>query len=163
MQKKPVISVLLTLLTVGILVVGLKVSPVAAAPIVDGIISPGEYDGGMHVQLVGPYPPEAPFTPWTTDAYIFWDTEYLYVAMNESVPPVGPNGPLHSWIEFQFDAGPALHSFVLFDDGTPQHVLYPKPSGPWYWDVPPGSTILILGMPSATRLRNFESSTLIMA
>ena len=138
MQKKLVISVLLTLLSVGILVVGLKVSPVSAAPDVDGVISPGEYDGGMHVQLVGPYPPGAPFPPWKTDAYIWWDTEYLYVAVNESVPPVGPNGPLHSWIEFQFNTSTALHSFVLFDDGTPQHVLYPLPSGGWYWDVPAG-------------------------
>jgi hypothetical protein len=136
-MKKLTIGLLLILLSVGILVVGLKVSPVSAAPVVDGIISPGEYDGGMVVQLTGPYPPGAPFPPWITDAYIWWDTEYLYVAVDEPVPASTGSG-LSSWIEFQFDVGPAYHSFVLFADGTPQHVLYPLPSGPWYWDVPPG-------------------------
>ena len=136
-MNKSVVSLLLILLYVGILVVGLKVPPVSAAPVVDGIISPGEYAGGMAVQLTGPYPPGAPFPPWTTDAYIWWDTQYVYVALDEPVPASTGSGT-SSWIEFQFDAGPAYHSFVLFTDGTPQHVLYPLPSGPWYWDVPPG-------------------------
>ena len=114
----------------------LPIIPVAAGPVVDGVISPGEYDGGMAVTLVGPYPPGAPFPPSTTDAYIDWDTQYLYVAVNEPVPPVGPGGPKSSWIEFGFDAGPArpyLDAFVLFDDGTPQYVHYPKPGGGWSW------------------------------
>jgi hypothetical protein len=104
---------------------------------IDGVISPGEYAGGMHVQLVGPYPAGAPYSPWTIDAYISWDTEYLYVAVNELVP-ASTGGPTDSWIEFQFNTSTALHSFVLFSDGTPQHVLYPLPSGGWGWDVPPG-------------------------
>jgi hypothetical protein len=101
---------------------------------IDGVISAGEYDGALAVQLVGPYPAGAPFSPWTTDAYISWDTEYLYVAVNEPVPGTGKS----SWIEFQFNTSAAYHSFVLFADGTPQHVLYPLPSGGWYWDVPAG-------------------------
>jgi hypothetical protein len=104
---------------------------------IDGVISAGEYDGAKHVQLVGPYPSGAPFSPWTTDAYISWDTEYLYVAVNEPVP-ASTGGGLSSWIEFQFNTSVALHSFVLFSDGTPQHVLYTLPSGGWYWDVPSG-------------------------
>jgi hypothetical protein len=113
----------------------------AVEHIVDGTITPGEYAGGMAVQLLGPYPSGAPFPQWTTNAYISWDTEYFYVAVNESVPPVGPNGPLHSWIEFQFDAPggydpPAYHSFVLWDDRSLQYVHYPKPGGPWHWDGP---------------------------
>jgi hypothetical protein len=113
----------------------------AVEHVVDGTITPGEYDGGMAVQLLGPYPSGAPFPQWTTNAYIGWDTEYLYVAVNESVPLVGPNGALHSWIEFQFDAPggydpPAYHSFVLWDDRSLQYVHYPKPGGPWHWDGP---------------------------
>jgi hypothetical protein len=109
--------------------------------LIDGTISPHEYDGGLAVQLVGPYPSGAPFLAWTTNAYISWDTEYFYVAVNESVPLVGPDGPLHSWIEFQFDAPggydpPAYHSFVLWDDRSLQYVHYPKPGGPWHWDGP---------------------------
>jgi hypothetical protein len=137
MQKKLIVSLLMAVFFVGILMFRWDISPVSAAPVIDGVISPGEYDGGMEVQLVGPYPSGAPFSPWTTSAYILWDTQYLYVAVNESVPASTGSG-LSSWIEFQFDAGPALNSFVLFSDGTPQHVLYPKPSGPWYWDVPAG-------------------------
>jgi hypothetical protein len=109
--------------------------------LIDGIISPHEYDGGIAVQLVGPYPSGAPFLAWTTNAYISWDTEYFYVAVNESVPLVGADGALHSWIEFQFDAPggydpPAYHSFVLWDDRSLQYVHYPKPGGPWHWDGP---------------------------
>jgi hypothetical protein len=109
--------------------------------LIDGIISPHEYDGGLAVQLVGPYPSGAPFLAWTTNAYISWDTEYFYVAVDESVPLVGPDGPLHSWIECQFDAPggydpPAYHSFVLWDDRSLQYVHYPKPGGPWHWDGP---------------------------
>jgi len=134
------VSLFVALLFATTLAAGLNISRVVAAPpVVDGIISPGEYDGGMAVQLVGPYPPGAPFPPWTTDAYIDWDTEYLYVAVNESVPLPGPMGVKHSWIEFLFDAPatPYYHAFVLFDDGTPQYVHYPKPGGGWSWDTWP--------------------------
>ncbi len=106
---------------------------------IDGVISPSEYNDGIAVQLVGPYPPEAPFSTWTTNAYISWDTQYLYVGINESVPVPAPGKSGKScWIEFQFNTSVALHSYVLFGDGTPQHVLYPLPSGPWGWDVPAG-------------------------
>jgi hypothetical protein len=106
---------------------------------IDGVISPGEYSDGIAVQLVGPYPPGAPFLTWTTNAYVSWDTQYLYVGVNESVPvPAQGKSTTSCWIEFQFNTSTALHSYVLFGDGTPQHVLYPLPSGPWGWDVPAG-------------------------
>ena len=132
MQRKLVSIVLLMLLCVGILVVSLKVSPVSAAPVVDGVITAGEYDGGMAVQLTGQWN-----TSWTVDAYIWWDTQYLYVAVNEPVPAT--TGKV-SWIEFCMDAGPSrpnLDAFVLFDDGTLQYVTYTKPSGGWGWAPAP--------------------------
>jgi hypothetical protein len=107
--------------------------------VIDGVISSGEYADGIFVPLVGPYPPGASFPPWETDAYISWDTEYLYVAVNEPVPAIASGHASTScWIEFQFNTSTALHSYVLFGDGTPQHVLYPLPSGGWGWDVPSG-------------------------
>jgi hypothetical protein len=98
----------------------------STAPVVDGVINPGEYDGGMAVQLVGRTVPS-----WTVDAYIDWDAEYLYVAVNEPVPP---GGGTTSWIEFCFDAGPArayLDGFALFSGGSFHHTQCPKPPGSW--------------------------------
>jgi hypothetical protein len=132
MQRKLVSNVLLTLLFIGIFAVGLKVSPVSAAPVVDGIVSPSEYAGGMAVQLTGQWN-----TSWTVDAYLWWDTQYLYIAVNEPVPAT--TGKV-SWIEFCMDAGPSrpnLDAFVLFDDGTLQYVTYLKPSGGWSWASSP--------------------------
>jgi hypothetical protein len=102
-------------------------SPLPAGHVVDGIITQGEYNTGIAVQLVGRTDPN-----FTVAAYIDWDTEYLYVAVNESVSAT--SGHI-SWIEFAIDAGPArsyLDAFVLFDDNVTSHVLFSKPSGPWY-------------------------------
>ncbi len=114
------------MLCMNILMIGLRASVVSATPVVDGVISPGEYYGGMSVQLVGRTDPN-----WTVSAYIAWDTEYLYVAVNESVPAT--TGHI-SWIEFAIDAGPArsyLDAFVLFDDHVQAHDQYVKPAGHW--------------------------------
>ena len=86
------INLFIVLLFASIVAVGLNISRVAAQPVVDGTITPGEYAGGMAVPLVGPYPPGAPFPPSTVDAYIYWDTQFLWVAVDE---PVGPPG---TWI-----------------------------------------------------------------
>jgi len=97
-----------------------------AAHVVDGTISADEYEGGMSVELVGKTDPT-----WKVDAYIDWDTEYLYVAVNEPVPP---SGLRQSWIEFAFDAGPTrpfLDGFTLFCSGTQRHGQCPKPPGTW--------------------------------
>jgi hypothetical protein len=100
-----------------------------SAPVVDGIISPHEYDDAMAVQLTGQWD-----TNWTVDTYIFWDTQYMYVAVNEPVP--GPTTGRVSWIEVCMDAGPQrayLDCFCFFDDGSLQYCGYPKPSGGWGW------------------------------
>ena len=92
--------------------------------VVDGVIGPDEYDGGMAVQLVGKTDPL-----WTVDAYIDWDDQYLYVAVDEPVPPGTP-----SWIEFAFDAGPGrpyFDAFVARLDGSKSHVQATKPAGGW--------------------------------
>ena len=123
MQRRIVVTVLLTLLFVGIFVVGLKVSPVFAPPVVDGVISAGEYDGGMAVQLVGRWNPS-----WTVDAYIANDTEYLYVAVNDHVPT--ETGA--SWNEFTIDTASAstyLGGFAIFGTHTQSYVMNTKPSG----------------------------------
>ena len=65
--------------------------------VVDGVISPDEYDGGMAVELVE--------GTWTVDAFIDWDCQYLYVAVDEPVP---------AYIEFAFDAGAARDRWDLF-------------------------------------------------
>ena len=132
MQKKIAVSLLSTLLFIGTLSVGLNVFHVFAAPVVDGVINPGEYDGGMAVQLTGQWD-----INWTVDAFIWSDTQYLYVAVDE---PVSATTGKVSWIEFCIDAGPSrpnLDAFVLFDDGTLQYVTYPKPSGGWSWASSP--------------------------
>jgi hypothetical protein len=127
--------VLSIVLLTSILAAGLNISRVAAQPVVDGVISPGEYAGGMAVQLVGPYPAGPPAV--YVDAYIYWDTQYLWVAVDEPVPTTG--GGTNDWIEFAFDAGPArdrLDAFVLFGSGQKQYVKCPKPTPPggWGWD-----------------------------
>jgi hypothetical protein len=97
-----------------------------AAAVVDGTISPGEYDGCLSVELVGRTDPN-----WKVNSYIAWDDEYLYVAVNEHVPATTGH---KSWIEFALDAGsarPYLDAFVIFDDHVQSYVRYPKPSGPW--------------------------------
>jgi hypothetical protein len=97
-----------------------------AGHVVNGVIGSGEYDGGMAITLIGRWDPG-----WTVDAYIDWDDQYLYVAVNEHVPPT--TGHI-SWIEFAIDAGPArpyLDAFVIFDDHVQSYVRYTKPSGPW--------------------------------
>jgi hypothetical protein len=80
----------------------------------------------MAVQLVGRNDPS-----WTMNAYVDWDSQYLYVAVNESVPATTGH---QSWIEFAIDAGSArsyLDAFVLFDDHIQAYDQYVKPSGPW--------------------------------
>jgi hypothetical protein len=97
-----------------------------AGPVVDGMISAGEYNGAMVVQLIGRTDPN-----WTVDAYITWDSEYLYIAVNEPVPATTGH---KSWIEFAIDAGPArpyLDAFVLFDDHAKVYDRYVKPLGTW--------------------------------
>jgi len=134
MQRKLAVSLLLTAILASTLVIGLNMSPVSAAPVVDGVISPNEYDGGMAVQLTGQWD-----TSWTVDTYIWSDTQYLYVAVNEPVPATSDKA---SWIEFCIDAGPArtnLDAFVLFADGTEQYVAYPKPAGGWGWTASPST------------------------
>jgi hypothetical protein len=101
-------------------------SATADTHVVDGVLGPHEYDGAMTVQLVG----RTDMT-WTETAYIDWDSQYLYVAVNESVPAT--SGHI-SWIEFAMDGGsarPYLDAFVLFDDHVPAYDRYVKPSGPW--------------------------------
>jgi hypothetical protein len=98
--------------------------------IVDGVINPGEYAGGMAVTLVGRTDPT-----FTVNAFIDWDSQYLYVAVNEPVPP-GGGGPTDSWIEFGLDPGPGwpkLEAFVLFCSGAKHEVECPKPTPPGQW------------------------------
>jgi hypothetical protein len=126
MQRKPLVYLLLAMFLISILAIYMKTPHVSASPTVDGVIGPGEYDGGIAVKLIGRTDPS-----WNVDAYIIWDTEYLYVAVNESVPATINH---QSWIEFAIDAGPArtqLDAFVLFDDHTLWYDTYQKPSGPW--------------------------------
>jgi PKD repeat protein len=87
---------------------------------VDGIISPGEYDCGMAVELVKDL--------WTVDALIDWDDQYLYVAVDEPCP---------TYIEFAFDAGPHRDRwdvFTLFGSGSTNHQICLKASGGWSGD-----------------------------
>jgi len=118
-----------------------------AGPVVDGTISAGEYDGGLAVQLVGRTDPN-----WTVDAYIAWDNEYLYVAVNEPVP----NTTGHkSWIEFAVDAGPArsyLDAFVLFDDHAKWYDRYVKPLGPWV-AIGPGNFLAVSDVATEFRVK----------
>jgi len=140
------INLFIVLLFASIVAVGLNISRVAAQPVVDGTITPGEYAGGMAVTLVGPYPAAAPFPPQTVDAYIEWDSQYLYVAVNEPVPTLG--GGTNDWIEFCFDAGPHrsfLDAFVLFGSGQLQYVKCPKPPGSWGWDTWPHTWWAVTG------------------
>jgi len=140
------INLFIVMLFTSIVAVGLNISRVAAEPVVDGTITPGEYAGGMAVTLVGPYPAAAPFPPQTVDAYIEWDSQYLYVAVNEPVPTLG--GGTNDWIEFCFDAGPHrsfLDAFVLFGSGQLQYVKCPKPPGSWGWDTWPHTWWAVTG------------------
>jgi len=143
MNYKHLSAMLIVAAMLGML---LPIIPVAAGPVVDGVISPGEYAGGMAVTLVGPYPAAAPFPPQTVDAYIEWDSQYLYVAVNEPVPTLG--GGTNDWIEFAFDAGPHrpfLDAFVLFGSGQLQYVKCPKPPGGWGWDTWPHTWWAVTG------------------
>jgi hypothetical protein len=101
------------------------------AHIVDGSITPGEYDGGMAVQLVGYSNPS-----FTIDAFIDWDSQFLYVAVDETVPDY-PSGSGYDWIEFAIDPGstyPYWHGFGIFGYGAPhQHsTRCLKTLGNWY-------------------------------
>jgi hypothetical protein len=134
--KKIIVFLLLVLFIAASVFTAIPVHA-AAPPVVDGIISPGEYDGGMNVQLIGPYPPGTPLPPETTNAYIYWDLEYLWIAVDEPVP-AGSTGT-SSWIEFAMDAGPTrpvLDGFVLFCSGNLQYGPCPKPTGSWSWGGP---------------------------
>jgi len=108
-------------------------------PVVDGVITAGEYDGGMHIVLEGPW--DSPTSPYDgpLDGYLYWDTQYLWIAVNEPVPEWIGGG---SFIEFMWDAGihgtmPYYHAWVLFSDGNWQYVRCGKPSGSWGWAADP--------------------------
>jgi hypothetical protein len=121
--------------------------PPPSGHVVDGEIGPTEYDGGMAVLLVGRTDPT-----FTVDAFIDWDAEYLYVAVNEHVPP---GAGTDSWIEFALDAGPSrayLDAFVLFCSGAKHYVRYPKPGGPWGW-VDPWDFLAATGMATEFRVK----------
>ena len=104
-------------------------------PIVDGIISPGEYDAGVHIVLEGPW--DSPSSPYDgpLDGYLYWDAQYLWIAVNEPVPEWGGGS---SFIEFMWDAGihgtlPYYNAWVLFSNGNWQYVHCGKPTGCWGW------------------------------
>jgi hypothetical protein len=108
-------------------------------PIVDGVINPGEYADGMHILLEGPWP--SPSSPYSgpVDGYLYWDNQYLWIAVDEPVPNWGSGG---SFIEFMWDAGihgtmPYYHAWVLFSDGNWQYVRCGKPTGCWGWASDP--------------------------
>jgi hypothetical protein len=102
---------------------------VRGQPIVDGVISSGEYDGGIAVELV--------VGTWTVDAYIDWDDHYLYVAVDEPCP---------TYIEFGFDAGVTRDRFDLFGmfPGSPFYQFCMKSGGGWSGakPAPPGTAFL---------------------
>jgi hypothetical protein len=80
----------------------------------------------MAVQLVGRTDPL-----WTVNAYIVWNNEYLYVAVNESVPATTG---YQSWIEFAIDPGPTStyrYVFAIFDDHALAQMRSQKPSSAW--------------------------------
>jgi len=107
-------------------------------PVVDGVISPGEYDDALYIPLTGPWPPDAPFPPSLVDCYVYWDTQYLWIAVDEPVPNWGGGS---DFIEFMWDAGPSspnyYHAWVLFSDGNWQYVRCGKPTGCWGWAADP--------------------------
>ncbi len=111
----------------------------ASPPVVDGVISPGEYDDALYIQLEGPWP--SPSSPYSgpVDGYLYWDSQYLWIAVDEPVPNWGSGG---SFIEFMWDAGihgtmPYYHAWVLFSDGNWQYVRCGKPVGCWGWAADP--------------------------
>jgi PKD repeat protein len=90
--------------------------------VVDGVISPGEYDCGMAVELVAD-------PSWTVDAYIDWDSQYMYVAVDEPAP---------DYIEFAFDAGSArdrVDLFTLWTSGLSSYRYCMKSGGGWTGDL----------------------------
>ncbi len=104
-------------------------------PVVDGVISPGEYSSGMHILMEGPW--DSPSSPYDgpLDGYLYWDNQYLWIAVNEPVPEWGMGGR-HSFIEFMWDAGvhgsmPYYHAWVLWNNGDWQYVRCGKPIGCW--------------------------------
>ena len=108
-------------------------------PVVDGVISPGEYSSGMHIVLEGPW--DSPSSPYDgpLDGYLYWDTQYLWIAVDEPVPEWGGGG---SFIEFMWDAGihgtlPYYHAWVLFSNGNWQYVRCGKPTGCWGFAADP--------------------------
>ncbi len=105
----------------------------ASPPVIDGVITSGEYAEALYIPLKGPWPPIAPFPPQTVDCYVYWDAQYLWIAVDEPVPNWG-SATHDNFIEFMWDPGPSspnLHAWVLWDSGWWSHVVCPK-WGCWY-------------------------------
>jgi len=127
-RKLVIFAIPLLMCLSTITIINVKSVEPGPVPVVDGVISPGEYDDGLYIPLTGPWPPEAPFPPSLVDGYLYWDTQYLYIAVDEPFPNWG-SGLRDNFVEFMWDASPSnpdLHAWVLWDDGDWSYVKCPK-------------------------------------